>query len=361
LAAAGMLTWTGITANAGEPKATAHSVVRSSALLVKPPVPTGGAYLGLDPAFSPLDAGAGPMKDSTDSGLSGVTTLATLATVEAAIGRVPAVVLFFTQFQSPPPLADMQQVAAQGSIPMLSWRCGSVDSAVAAGNYDGVIRAEAEALKGFGKPMMLRWYWEMNLNLYSPSNTNTGCLGTTSGTPAQVDQYEETEYIAAYERIWNIFQEVGASNVAFVWAPSASHTSKSAQGFYPCSSSDPDDPANCPDVDWIGTDNYDRTGQALPQNSFKDWYGPNYDLYVGYGKPMMLTETGAPQTGCPTCLPQVPWLQEIEADLPADFPALRGFIYVDATDQFDYKLTPAGMQQFENIGKTGYFSKMGMG
>jgi mannan endo-1,4-beta-mannosidase len=96
------------------------------------------------------------------------------------------------------------------------------------------------------------------------------------------------EYILAYQRIRTIFQQVGATNVSFVWAPSAALSATSAIRFYPGSEY----------VNWVGTDLYDRpptTSCEGPPSTCRDFqseYETAYGLYSVLGKPMMITETG---------------------------------------------------------------------
>lgn len=297
--------------------------------LAGPPLPAYGAYLGVDPAF----------ENSSPSGGTGAPptpTAAQLSTFDAETGRVPAIVSFYIGFYQSLPMNGMEDAADLGALPMVSWHCGPPDASIAAGDEDGTIRADAEALKGFGRPVFLRFFPEMNL----PHAGGHGpCLGSHTTAAA--------EFVAAWHRIWSIFQSVGASNVSFIWAPSAASTARSALSFYPGSS----------EVGWVGMDMYDRVGQP----SFStDFAGP-YATYLTLKKPMMFSETGAPGPGPGGGSPdQVAWLQQIAAALPSKFPAIRAVVYIDAADSVgDYRLTAAGVREFEAIGRSRYFAGMG--
>jgi beta-mannanase len=221
---------------------------------------------------------------------------------------------------------------------LLSHGCGGPDSAVAAGTYDATIAAQAKALKAYGYPVLLRWFWEMNLPTIS---TNPTCLGPSTTAAAN--------YVAAYRHIVTIFRQVGGTNVAFVWAPSAAVHAPSAVAFYPGSAY----------VDWIGFDLYDRPNRPL---GFAPTFAPTYATYASYGKPMAITETGAVGGavgvggGSPT---QGQWLNQIATSLPADFPAVHAVVYVDAVDLYDYTLNGSGLSQFTTMGSSIYFSPMG--
>ena len=111
---------------------------------------------------------------------------------------------------------QLQQVAASGSIPEITWE--PYDSheyvrgrpqeqytmaVVASGTYDSYIRSFARGLKNYGKPVLLRFAHEMNGNWYP--------WGTGVNTPG--------DYVAAWRHVHDIFTSVGVSNVKWVWAP----------------------------------------------------------------------------------------------------------------------------------------------
>ena len=122
----------------------------------------------------------------------------------ASVGKTPAILSLYTAWTKPAPIAHMQKLVDEGSIPLLSWGCTST-AAVNTGSDDQLITAYATSLRSFAHPVLLRWFWEMNLNV--PKDVN--CLG--SGGPA--------DFVSAWIRIWNIFHQVGATNVSFVWNP----------------------------------------------------------------------------------------------------------------------------------------------
>jgi Bacterial Ig-like domain (group 3)/NHL repeat len=330
LAAVGFLTWVVPSATAGQPKVSAHPVGQLNRPLAQPPVPTTGAYLGIDTGGSS----------------------STLSGIESHIGRIAAVVSYYTGFFGAPPISTMDEVSSQGSIPMVSWTCRPPDAAVADGEYDGLIRADARAYKAFGKPVFLRWFWEMNLP--DPVPANAACLGL-----GLTDAQQESDYIAAYQRIWTIFQQLGATNVAFVWAPSAAHSSPSAIPFYPGSNY----------VNWIGTDIYDRKaspGCSGTCREFQNIYSAAYSYYSPLGKPIMITETGD-GTSCPVpprqcevgAISQAQWLQEIQDSLPTIFPHVHGVVYVDDNRSLGkYTLVGPGLTQFRDMARSNYFSEL---
>jgi beta-mannanase len=284
-----------------------------------PPIPSSGAYVG---------AWVNP---GGESGLQG--ELRQLPGFEQATGRVPAVVSVYTAFAAPPARASLNAIADQGAVPLISWECQSVGD-VASGADDGTVSAYARALREFGRPVFLRWFWEMNLM------HNDRCLDT--GNPSAADQDKAAGYAAAFQRIYKIFKSAGATNVALVWCPSTGSVSKPMDWFYPG-----DD-----NVDWIAADGYDRLhkGTAAFTHQFQQWYG----LYENRGRPLMVSETGAPADD------QVSFLQGLSNDVPTKFPDIKAVVYFDGEGTLNWRLDQAsgGVQAFNDLGNIPYFQSM---
>lgn len=282
-------------------------------------VPGYGAYLGAVPDAKP-----------------GQATSTQAAALEAQTHRTLGIVEMFVRFTQSPDLSQLDAVAQQGSIPMVSMKCGPPDSSITAGQYDKQLTLDARELKTYGGPVLFRWFWEMNLPIV---NGHQSCLG--QGLPIAT---QEADYIAAYRHIWTIFHQQGANNVYFVWCPSAADNAQNTETqFYPGSQY----------VDWIGGDLYDRA--QVTAKTFAKQFGPFYDYWTKNvpGKPIMLGETGAVGT-----TDQVQWLEQIEAAAPT-FPDLKAIIYVDAVDQYNYILTPGGsggLAEFVKLADNVYFS-----
>ncbi len=185
------------------------------------------------------------------------------------------------------PLLDWSPATSCGSSPAKGAKCVAWLKGVASGADDRTINAMAVALKKFGKPMLLRFFGEMNLHLLSGSG-----------------QY----FDGAWDHIVALFSKQDVPNVAFVWAPGLpSGPSPSPAGahpigagatglggffsFYPGAS----------EVDWIGVDAYDQGsyGAAGFRELFEPWYArvgqpgpPNDDL--GDGGAHQGREAGCP-------------------------------------------------------------------
>ena len=144
----------------------------------------------------------------------GATAAAELDAVEAAVGERPSLVLTYADFTTPPPVADLDAVAARGAVPVVTWEpwdWNAPDSgafglaAVAAGAHDPHLREWADALRTWGRPVQLRFAHEQNGDWYPWA---VGVSGTTAA-----------DHVAAFRHVVEVFDAQGAGNVQFVWNP----------------------------------------------------------------------------------------------------------------------------------------------
>jgi Glycosyl hydrolase family 26 len=212
---------------------------------------------------------------------------------EATGTKLPLVQVYHPWAQDFPDENDKAFVG-QGKTLLISWN-GQDSAKVAAGAYDDVLRQRAEALKALGKPVLLRWRWEMN----RPN------IAQTVGTPAQ--------YVAAWKHVHAVFEQAGATNVGFVWCPLASNfASTDAAAYYPG-----DD-----QVDWLCTDVY-AIGN---NNSFGDVASDFMTWAATKDKPVMIGEYGAQQSD-PAA--KAAWIAGATAYALAH-PQIRAMVYFDA-------------------------------
>jgi hypothetical protein len=264
------------------------------------------------------------------------------------------------------PLLDWSPAASCAAAPSKVSKCVSWLKGVASGDDDRTIKAMAVGLKAFGKPMLLRFFGEMNLHLLS-----------TSG------QY----FVAAWDHILGLFSKEDVTNVSFVWAPALATTGKAtavgARGagasgaagtglgsffsFFPGAS----------EVDWIGVDAYDH--QSYGSAGFSDLFKPWYAEWGGQDRPMMISATAARTRGvkvgaqsCPaparTGVPgdeQAAYIKSIAAALnptspaTAQYPNIKALIYWDsAGSQGPYCFDKGGLKEFKSLAQEPFFSFM---
>ncbi|HEV7899843.1 MAG TPA: hypothetical protein VGP31_18565 [Planosporangium sp.] len=141
---------------------------------------------------------------------------------------------------------------------MISW-AGADTRAITAGQYDQAVRTGARAVREYGKPLLLRFRWEMD----RPN------MAASMWSPA--------DYVAAWKHVRSIFTAEGASNASWVWCP----TNEGFVGGYA--------PPFCPgddQVDWVCVDVYAGTkfaplGELL--KPFLEWSArhPTKPIIIG--------------------------------------------------------------------------------
>jgi hypothetical protein len=284
--------------------------------LTPPAIPSTGAYLG---AF------VGPNQSDTVAQSDIRIELSEMGTFEGTIGRPLGLVHVFQDWRNPVRNSALAAFAGTGAIPVIDWGC-IADASVISGSQDAFITSYAKSLAAYGRPVFLRWFWEMNLTQLT---RNKGCLGTLGATG----------YVQAWQHIWNLFQAAGAYNVSFVWCPSV-QTRTSPTPYYPGDQY----------VGWIGFDGYDRDQDPT---IITTQFVPFYDTWSTHDKPMMIAETGATSD-------QATFLSDLAAALPTTFPGIKAVMYYDSEGALNWTLTDAtgnnGLSQFISMGQLPYFS-----
>ena len=289
-----------------------------------PAVPgPGGVYLGAwvrpEVTHAPL-----PLHSAVLEELTG------LPAFNAGLARSLSIVHVYQTWKNPAPTRQVQQVVADGSIPMIDWACGDTDANIIAGTDDALITAEAQELAALKAPIFLRWYYEPN---FPGSADYSNCIGDLG--PAG--------YAAAFRHIHDLFVAAGASNVAFVFAIATAGADQDLYKYYPGSAY----------VDWIAADGYARTTNP-PPTAFVDRFSSWYSDFATFGKPMMVSETAAFAGGQATYLQQV----EDAVSQSGAFPLIKAVMYFDAPGNDGnntYPLDAAGWQSFQGLSASAMF------
>jgi hypothetical protein len=254
---------------------------------------------------------------------------------ERKIGRTLAFDLHFYGWKQYFPTTDERQDVARGRIPIIAWNCSNHgDYEVAQGEDDALIAQRAAAVKRFGSPVIIRWFWEMNLNdLNNPPRTQ--CWDPKTDLPD--GYFSPVHYIGAWRHIHAIFASLGVTNVVWEWCVANAHGGPSQ--YYPG-----DDV-----VDWVGMDDYDTNDIPLANML----YIPANEISQFQEKPVMLTETGAHVAY------QAPFFTGTAAFLQAAYPWIRGIGYFDSkgTAQ-DWVLSGSGLTTFDAFASDPYLSAM---
>jgi glycosyl hydrolase family 26 len=143
---------------------------------------------------------------------------ATQAALAAEVGVRPSLVGLFVKLDQRFRAADLaRQVGPTGMVPLVTlepWsvtaRPGDLDPAyglasIVRGDHDRAFRDIAEQLRGYGKPVYLRFGHEMN--------------GTWYPWAESVNGNRVGEYVAAWRHVHDLFVAAGADAARWVWAP----------------------------------------------------------------------------------------------------------------------------------------------
>jgi hypothetical protein len=201
---------------------------------------------------------------------------------------------------------------------------------IAAGRYDSVIAADADAVKAFAAPIWLAFNHEPE------------------------DDYQSggaSEFVAAWRHYVNVFRARGATNVSWTWIMMA-YSFRPGSGVRAPSYYPGDDY-----VDFVAADGYNwyecagRTAQWAPfQNVFDDFHA----FGVAHGKPEIVAEYGSSED------PAAPgrkaqWLTDAAATV-AGWPEIKAVSYWGPGTCFDIKSSTSSLQAFAQMGRNPYFN-----
>lgn len=200
----------------------------------------------------------------------------------AELASEPDYVMFYRDLRCPYPKAPIKIIRERGATPIISlelwswhnWQRKQLPN-IAAGEYDDHFRRWAEDARRDGGRVLLRFGFEFN-----------GDWFTWGGDPEL--------FVRAWRRIRKIFDDVGASNVEWVWAANVtSHPGgpeNDMQRYYPGDAM----------VDWVAVDGYnwgDDYKEWHRWSSFDELFSPVLDRFnkLYPSKPVMISEFGCPE------------------------------------------------------------------
>ncbi len=245
---------------------------------------------------------------------------------------------FYSWSQQIPTAAEAWDVA-NGRIPMVTW--GAQDTLqLQAGTYDTFIRAQADRLRDLGGPVFLRFYHEMD------------------GDYRQSIVHSAADYIAAWRHVHDLFGQEGATNVVWVWCPTAwkfINKSPWPPDYYPGDAY----------VDWIAADGYNwYPAPNTRWRTFTQVFGAFYDWAVTMPKPIMLAEIGVQED------PNDPnrkaaWLADAHSQLENAFDQVQAAVYFDTTitkggNTYVWNLTSSSQafSAWRDMGQDPYFDQL---
>jgi hypothetical protein len=236
-------------------------------------------------------------------------------------GKKSFLVLTFLDWGKYPAESMIRDVYALDCMLMVTWepwvaatQKGIDYDALLAGKEDGYIRTFALQMKSIGKTVFLRFAHEMNGDWYPWAGTRIG----------------GAKYQRLFRHVRNIFDQVGAGNVRWVFSVNAENIPREnvSAGCYPGDRY----------VDYIGLDGYNwgSTRAWSRWRSFKDIFSGVYgDVVRRYKKPVIISEFGSTSSGGD----KASWIEGALQTM-RQMPAVKGFILFNVNKETDWRFPP---------------------
>ena len=244
-------------------------------------------------------------------------------------GQQPAIVMWFQGWEDNARFdpARMNAVAERGARPMVTWEPWDAGKeatqpeytlrSIASGEHDAYIRQWARDAAAWDRPFYLRFAHEMNGDWY-PWGVNAN--GNTSA-----------QYKAAWIHVHDIFRQEGATNVRWVWAPSAEvfGNGTTLNEVYPGDNY----------VDWVALDGYNwgDTRSWSEWTSLAELFGPAYNALTRMtDKPVMIAETASAEAGGD----KAAWIRDgLIRDIPLKLPQVEAVIWFNTDKEADWQVS----------------------
>jgi hypothetical protein len=260
--------------------------------------------------------------------LTHVGRLAAVDTLEANLGRRLPIVNTYRRFEQMVGTSSDKEFLAQGATLMVSWATGD-NRSILDGEHDDLIRKQARAIRRIHRPVLLRMRWEMD----RPNLRATMWSGA--------------DYIAAWKYVRTIFKQERATNVSWVFCPTAEGFIRGdAPDFYPG-----DDQVDWTCVDVYAGENFQPIGQLM---------GPFLQWAAARPKPIIIGEFGVAKAW--GSAGRAAWLRDAERTFKAN-PQIKAVTYFESdpegngpTKQFQLTGDRAAFQAFHALVKDPYFN-----
>lgn len=216
------------------------------------------------------------------------------------------------------PRNEVDAINRIGSVPMISWepwlskfskenfpKIKDIEqrdkhglTSVANGDYDSFLKEWAGEAKKIEYPIYLRMGHEMNDPYRYP-------WGPQNSDPS--------EFVAAFKHVRDVFEEVGASNIIWVWSPHLSYGK--FKEYYPGS--------DYVDVVATGVLNYGTSTSWSDWWSFEQLFGNYYNALAFFNKPIMIAEFGSLKPGGN----RAQWFGDSFKNLPEKYPLVNAIVF----------------------------------
>jgi hypothetical protein len=238
---------------------------------------------------------------------------------ENLAGRKLAIVHEYSAWSTIFPTLQFKAAAESGSLLLVDWSLRGARvtwRSIAEGKDDGQIHREAEAIKAFGRPLMIAFSAE-------PEQPRFSVYGTAA------------DYVAAWHRVHDVFRAADTRNVVWVWdvTGDVANFGREYPSLYPGNGY----------VNWIMWDPFNWYGckPAAPSwQSFSEVVSPMYSWLVRHSdkpgngdylsKAWGIAEYGTVAGPLPSS--KGTWFESEISQLERGLPRLKAVVYFDAND-----------------------------
>ncbi len=252
----------------------------------------------------------------------------TINSLESSLGRKFDLLMGYVQWGNPSNSNfDFTAYTQNNKTPLISWEPWNPNlgisqpdyklSNITSGKFDNYIRAQAQLVKKYNKPIFLRFAHEMNGNWYPWG-------GVVNGNST-------ADYIAAWTHIHQIFTSEAAANVTWVWSPDTKSypdiKGNDLSDYYPGDNF----------VDWVGLDGYNwgTTKNGKGWETFSQIFSNGYKKVLGYNKPIMIAETASTEEGGD----KGKWIEDaFSQQIPNNFPKIKALVWFNVNKETNWEV-----------------------
>ncbi|MFO7864523.1 MAG: glycosyl hydrolase [Salinivirgaceae bacterium] len=282
---------------------------------------------------------------------------------ESLIGKEMGSIMWYPTFADAFPKKECKALVEKGYIPHLTWELflpGEVEyntmpidenyyltDSVLAGKYDAYIKQFATDAKTINGTVFIRFLHEFNGNWYLWSGNKNG---RENGGPQKV--------VAVWKYVVDIFNEVGAENVQWIWNPHGPSIDVSTEAWNDIAQYWPGKNY----VDWMGMDAYnwyprDPWGGDRPFRSFDNCFADLYAQCKQLGDhPIMIAEFGTPEFNHKSTT-KADWITDAFEKIKTDYPRIKMFVWFHIDKELDWRVNSSAeaLESFKKAMQDDYF------
>jgi hypothetical protein len=245
-------------------------------------------------------------------------SLAKTRTYQSTVGKAPNLLAFYASWGDAYDVSGVRRIFGYGALPYMAWEpYHTTLEAIADGRTDDYVRSVAQSVLSADVPVAISFGHEMNGDWYP--------WGRQAATADQ--------FVRAWKHVHDIFQQVGATNVIWVWSPNNIYPAPKVKlkPYYPGDAY----------VDWVGVIGYYTVDGP---RTFSVLFDPTFRQVRTFSKrPFLISETASEMSGR-----RLADVDDLFSGVQARSDVL-GFIWFDIVKRADWRIerTPGPLADFK--------------